>query len=422
MSAIVSSLETGTEERARGLRRFAIPALTTALIAAACGVILAHPRPAVWDQQALLAASFRAPELPSPARGFTSQLIVASYRAVTAGEGASLNSGVRVVAAALYLAAAAWLGASLLRRRALVALLLAFVASSRYPLLWLSSELFAGAFLMAAVAAWSRGASPWILGALLALLGLCKPDVIVVSIALLGYWVHRSDSSSEAWALVAGFGVALGVLLLPGTVSDGVAYFRTYGGSGGRGFASFAQHYAALVAPLQVAGPPPNPWTETGIYMARQFPDAHDMGDVVFGHFPRYASFVALATVRGLFRAGYLFHSLVLAIPCLVWGWRRGGFTASEREKALLVCFVGLLPFVLFAYPHIRYLARYYPLVVLLMLASLERVLAIEEPAARRPILLSAGLCISVALAENLRRLAVDLAHVSQLDVYWFPD
>jgi len=422
MGAIASSIATETEGRRRILRRFAIPLLTLTLVGLAGVVILANPREAVWDQQALLAASFRAPDHPSPVRGFTSQLVVASYRALTPGEGAGLNSGIRVVAAAMYLAAAAWLAASLLQRRALVALLLAFVFSSQFPLLWLSSELFTGAFLMAAIAAWVTGASPWIVGALLALLGLCKPDVIVVSVVLLAYWVHRRASRTEGLALAGGFAVALCALLLPGTIADGIDYFRGYGGSGGRSFASFGQHYAALVAPLQLTGPPPNPWTESGIYMARQFPDARNMSDVVFGHLPRYANFVALATVRGLFRAGYLFHYVALAIPCLVWGWRRGGFAPHDREKTLLLSLVGVLPFVLFAYPHIRYFARYYPVVIVLVLATLERVLAMADPDARRPILVTSGLCIAAALVENLQRLADGLAGAPSLSVYWFPD
>jgi hypothetical protein len=422
VSAILSWVRPGIAGRSAALRRAPIALLFAALLLAASWVILANPREPIWDQQALLAAHFQAPHHPSPARGFTSELIVAIYRVVWAGEGAAQNAGLRVIAMVLYTVSAALLAAALLRRRALIALFLCFLFTSQYPFLWLSSELFTGAFLTLAITAWTVGASPWLVGGLLALLGLCKPDVILLSVALLAYWVHRRSSREEGVTLAVSFALFLVALLLPGWLAAGWDYFRTYGGTGGRSFASFGQHYAALIAHLQIAGPPPNPWSETAAYVQRHFPGARNMSDVVFGHFPRYLEFVALSTVRGLFRAVYVVNYAALAVPCLAWGWRRGRFALTDREKTLYLCFIGFAPFVLLAYPHIRYMARFYPIFLLLVLTALERVLAIEDRALRRPVLLTAGLCLGVSLLENLRRLCLGLAHVSELGQYWFPD
>jgi hypothetical protein len=396
--------------------------LFAVLILAASWVILANPREPVWDQLALLEARFEAPHHPSPARGFTSEVIVAIYRAAWAGGGAAQNAGLRLIAMMLYTVSAALLARALLRKRLLVALFLCFLFASQYPFLWLSSELFTGAFLMAAITAWTVGASPWLVGGLLALLGLCKPDVIVLAVALLAYWTHRRSGREEGMALVVGFVLSLTVLLLPGWLAAGWDYFHTYGGSGGRSFGSFSQHYAALIAHFQIAGPPPNPWSESAAYVQRHFPGALTMSDVVFGHFPRYVEFVALSTVRGVFRAGYVVNYAALAVPCLAWGWRRGGFALSDREKTLYLSFIGFLPFVLFSYPHVRYMARYYPIFLLLLLSALERVLAIEDRALRRPVLLTSGLCLGVSLLENLRRLGEGLVHVAETGQYWFPD
>jgi hypothetical protein len=132
--------------------------------------------------------------------------------------------------------------------------------------------------------------------------------------------------------------------------------------------------------------------------------------------------FVALSAVRGLFRAGYVVNYAALAVPCLAWGWHRGRFALTDREKTLYLSFIGFAPFVLFSYPHVRYMARYYPIFLLLVLTALERVLAIEDRALRRPVLLTSGLCLGVSLLENLRRLSAGLAYVGELEQYWFPD
>jgi hypothetical protein len=398
-----------------------VPGTLALLVGFSAWVIAAHPQQPVWDQQALLASRIGGPAAPAPATGFTSQLIVALLQPLLPDAPAARDAALRTLAMVLYLGSAAWLAARLFARRASAVVLLLLVTTSQYPFLWLSSELFTGALLMAALAAWASAAPPALAGALLALFGLCKPDAILPALALLAYWAARAPDRREALRLAGAFAGTLLLLLLPGTLTAGLGYFTTYGGAGGRTFASFGQHYAALAAGFQVGETVPNPWTETGAYVSRHVPGATGLGDVVLGHFPRYAEFVALACVRGLFRAGYVANYAALAVPILLFaGWRaRLGW--GDRERALLLAFVGVAPFVLFAYPHVRYLARYYPLFVLLLLLFMER-LGASRDAVRRPALLAAGACLACSLVENALRLAAALARGAQTVVYWFPD
>ncbi len=407
---------------AAGLARVGPPLLFAALLLGGAWLIAAHPAQPVWDQKALLEARFEAPHHPSPARGFTSQLVVALLHAVSPWPESGWNEQVRLLAMALYTGAAALLARALLRGRGLLALFAVLLFTSQYPFLWLSSELFTGAFLCLALWAWATNRPPPLVGLLLALFALCKPDLIFVATVLLAWWCVR-ESREDAALLAGSFAASLVLLLLPGTLQGGLGYFSTYNDApGGRSFASFRQHYAALIAHLQVLGPPPNPWSLSDVYFDPLFPGAHTMADVVLHHFPQYAEFVALSCVRGLFRGLYVFHFALPALPLLWWAGRRAGAPLSGEERALLLTFAGVLPFVLFAFPHVRYLARYYPVFCLLVLLAWERVGAGPETGARGPGLRLAAVFVAFALAENARRLAVHVAGLGTHSLYWFPD
>jgi hypothetical protein len=406
---------------AQALARLGIPALLVLLLFGASAVILQNPKVAIWDQARLLEARFEAPYYPALPFGFTSQLLVIALRALLPA-GAPLHEVLRLVAMAFWAGSAAWLATALLERRALVAVFLILLFTSQYPFLWLSSELITGGFLCLAIGAWLRGASPWIVGPLLASLGLCKMELLLVSGLLLAFWVHTSSSRREGLTLVASFAAALALLLLPGFVLVGPEYWIQYGAEGqGRGIATFRQHFAALVAPFQI-GAAPNPWTDSEPYVERVFPGADSMLDVITTSGLPYLDFVALSTARGVRKLGWVFGWAWLAVPLLVWAWRRGGLEPGEREKALLLTFVGCLPFVLFAYPHIRFFARYYPVFWILLFVALERVSHLEDDSVRRPCLRIGGLLVGLALIQNARRTAMGLAAAPHLQQYWFPD
>jgi hypothetical protein len=415
---------------ARGVSR----AIWFAVLAAAGVVlVLAYPMEPIWDQAALLETRFAGPVQPAPDRAFTAQLLVASLAAVTPAT-ANLDGVVRGVALALYVLAAGWLACRLLSRPLSVAAFGLLLMTSQYPFLWLSSELIAGAMLCAVLALAAGGSGGVALGGSLALLALAKPDLALTSVVLLaGFGItgagedglaHARTEQRGAWllSLVTGLGIALAILLLPGWMAHGAAYFDTYGaGPGGRSFASFSQHYASTIAHFQLADGLPNAWAEPRAYVGRVFPGAETMSDVVIGHPFAYAEFVALACVRGVVKAGFVFHAALLSIPFLWWG-TRGLECAPIALRTLWWSFAGLVPFVLLSYPHIRYLARYYPVVLVLMLAALEAI-ADREPGRRRSLALAGGGgCLLLAAVENVRRASTNWALLPELDRYWFPD
>ena len=246
------------------------------------------------------------------------------------------------------------------------------------------------------------------------------PELLLVSGTLCAVFAWQRRASAPG--LAAGFGAALGVLLAPGLVAFGPSYLTSYtADGGGRGFVAFTQHLAALLAPFQLA-PAPNPWAESQPYLERVFPGARSFSDVVLAPGFAYLDFVALSLAKGVRKVGWTFHWAWLAVPVLVFARRRAGVALDGAERALLWTAVGCVPFVIFAYPHIRYLARYVPIFWLLLLLSLEKLLALPEARRPRHALVVAGLVLLLALAENVQRASFGLALADRLDPYWFPD
>ncbi len=390
---------------------------TGVLIVAAAAWLAAHPNPAAWDQARLLEARLEAGHAPAPPMGFSAQLLVVALRPFAA-DADTLHWLVRSASLALWVAAAMWLASAVLSRPASRAALLAVLFTSQYPFLWLSTELVVGALLCAAIAAWLQRAPAWLTGGLLALLALAKPDLVLVAGVLLAFfaWERRDEArvlaaSAVAWAAV---------LLLPGVATGGLAYLTGYDGES-HSFASFSQHLAALLAPLQLA-PAPHPWREPQPYVQHLFADAGSVWQAATTPGLPYLDFVALSLAKGVRKAAWTFQWAWLAVPLLWWLRRRAQLGSGTTERVLWLSFIGLVPFVLFAYPHVRYLARYYPIFWLLLLVSLERVVARGAAERDRGVLLAAGVALLAAFAVNVQRASLGMALAPRLELYWFPD
>ena len=131
---------------------------------------------------------------------------------------------------------------------------------------------------------------------------------------------------------------------------------------------------------------------------------------------------MALSLARGVRKAGWAFQWAWLAVPLLMLARRREGLALDSRERTLLWTFIGCVPFVLFAYPHIRYFARYYPVFLVLLFVALERVLRLPDGPVRARCLALSGLILALALAENTARTVVGLGNAAELPQYWFSD
>ncbi|TDJ17894.1 MAG: hypothetical protein E2O69_07765 [Deltaproteobacteria bacterium] len=409
-----------------GVARLALPVLWLVLAAAVAVVLLENPKTPVYDQAGLVEARLWGPSYPAPPRAFTSQLVVIGLRPFVP-DSVELHEVLRVAAMLFWVGAAAWLGSLLLRDRIHFAVYGLLLFSSQFPFLWLSSELLTGGCLFLTLAAALSGAPVWLLGTLLALLALCKIEMLLVSLALAGWlvWKARDEGRGPAVHLLGSFAVVLAVLLAPGLVLIGWNYYFEYDDGTSRGFATFTQHYASLVAPLQRT-PGPNPWLQPEVYLQRAFPGANSMSDVVFAPGLAYLDFVALSAARGIRKIGWLFSWGWLAVPVLVWARRRAGVGLDDRERLLWISFIGVIPMVLFAYPHIRYFARYYPLFWLLVGLGIERLQQAEpssdEKGGRRACLVAASGAVLLALMLNGQRVSHGLAYASVLSSYWFPD
>ncbi len=413
--------EAGAASRQRALADVALAVVFAGFVLGAAAVILVNPKAPIWDQARLLEARFEMPYHPSPAFGFTSQLLVIALKAVLPA-GAPLHEVLRVVAMVFWAGTATWLASLCLERRALVLGLLVLLFTSQYPFVWYSTELVAGGFLCLALGAWLRGSPPWLCGTLLALLALSKVELLLVSLCLAAYWMNRAQSRRDALGLLGGFAGSLLLLVLPGLVLVGADYWVSYGeGRGDRSFVTFRQHFAALVAPFQL-GPAPNPWLEDRPYFDRVFPGATSMLDVLMTPGLPYLDFLGLSMARGVRKVGWVFQWGWLVVPVLGFAWWRSGLRPGPREKTILLCAVGCLPFVLVSFPHIRYFARYYALFWILLGVAAERLAREGDPGLRRPALGLAGGLMLLALATNAKRASLGLAAAPHLNQYWFSD
>jgi hypothetical protein len=412
----VAGLPNGPE----AIRLLAILLLGTLPIASA-RVIVEYPRPPQYDQSHLLAARFDADRTPSPAKCLTSELVVATIRLAVSAPQEALNASVRVIAMLLYSVSATLMACALLRRTELVVAFTALLFASQFPFLWISSELFTGAFLFLAIFAWSQRAAPWLVGALLACFGLCTPDAIFAAAVLLGYWGWRSATLREALLLVSGFAGGLGALLLPGLLLHGMAYFEIWNQSGGRGFSAFRGHFHWTLQHFQIQ---PDPSADSFLYLQKFFGDAGSLWGVWThpqGWFV-YLEFVALAIVRGVVKTGYLASYSLLALPILALAWHREGARLGARGRSLLLCFVGVAPLVLLVYPHMRYMARFYPIYLLIVLGAAERLGSSALLSVHAPAIAATGLFLGLTLIAHSRRVFINLANIAYHDSYWFPD
>jgi hypothetical protein len=340
--------------------------LLSLLVAAAAFVlVLAHPTAPIDDQSYLIGYTFRHGYPPFD-RGIVSSLLVSLLNAVVPFHPLSTNALVRAVAAAFYLVAAGLLlgdrhpGEHPLLRPALF---LGLVFTSRFPFLWLSSELFAGTLLMLVLLCARRAArarsEAWAWPAATALaavgFGLAKPDLLLPGL-LAGAFL-AVDGVPDARRRLARLGVQVALflaLLVPAGLSGGASAMAP----GERALFSFGQHYASLVARHQV-GDAPDPWVHYPRYLARSFGSASGVAGAVLASPSRYLDFLFLSLSRSL--QNIATGGVLFLLPFAAVVWRH----VPRRQRVLaLLLLTNLLPLLCLSFVHVRYLARFYPLVL----------------------------------------------------------
>lgn len=395
-------------------------ALVTLIICCSMSAVFISqtPHSPRWDQSTLINSH----SYPAIHSGLTSQLLVRPISIHGAADQTLLNTQVRMLGMFVYLTGAWLLALSVLKDPRLIFFFMALVLVSRYPFLWLSSELFAGGLLCAAIAVLNKRSRPLAGGILLGLAGLSKPDIILTSMVLVAVCLFLSrDRPQYNIKIVCAFFLTLTLMILPGIIQHGASYISpdVEPGSHSRSFFSFGQHYAALKSePQQI--PDKNPWLSWESYMAEDFPNAHSVKDVVFKHTGTYLAFVGKSAQRGASNFLLTFHVLTLA---LVFAWMaRSEFRADRAMVLIGWTLIGMLPLVLLSYPHVRYFARWLPL-VLIFLMFCYRELA-KKTDDRRITMLRRGVLGSLILYFLCSVILIigDYQQWVLGETYWFPD
>lgn len=386
-------------------------------------IIYIYPREIMYDQ-GFIKYIFSFSGYPSIEAGVMSNLIVGLYNKFILCSSENINTHIRILAMVMYYVAAFMLGKKAIKNQFLLLTYILFIFTSQYQFLWLSSELFVGALLFFAVYAIINSWNVLLVSLLLVLLGFTKPDVIFLSFVMLIYCFCILSTRKEKIMLVASYMLFLLLLIMPGVINKGLGYVQI----GGRSFVSFGQHYSALVYGHQLIRPVPEPWNNWNQYMSSIFPEANTLADVINMYTKKYVDFVMLSIGQGMKNLFILLKYLFIFLP-LIFIYHIHKMICLKRfmplkriEQIILLTLFGFIPFFLFSYPHIRYLARYYPLFIIFILVFIERLLC-EKGSKLNLLLLMIGifvLCIS--LINSSRLLFYNLANIENIVGLWFGD
>lgn len=384
-------------------RHARIIALAAVVLLTAAVVLLILLRPgveAVWDQT-FIGYEFTG-GYPHFESGIVSHLLVGAINAVTTYDPGTSNTLIRALAALMYVVAAALLAWSLTgpaRLWAFPAFVL-LVITARFPFLWVSSELFAGAFLMLFLWSLVRGYPFAVTGLFLVLFSFSKADLALPGGLVGAYLALRSDPVPR-WQRVAVLSGMAAVIVVPSLLFAS----SYYGQFGGRMWVSFGQHYGELVRHLQIE-PAPRGWGAWPMYLERAFPGAGSVAEAALSNPRAYLYFVSLSLAESSVRL--VSTKLLLLVP--IAGYLFPGLRTSWRIVVLLLL-TSVIPIVLLSFLHARYQARLYPLALFVIFAGLR-----EGGHGRRQ-----ERIIAAALAAVLLWQAVDLVPVLQ-SAYWLPD
>jgi hypothetical protein len=381
-------------------------------------IITGYTKPIIYDQAT---AKYKLDYYPAISYGIVPHLAIGVYNKVIQPSEAAQNIHIKILAMLLFMTAAFVLARSVLQNNRLTALFLLFLVLSRYPFLWLSTELIIAAALFLAIWVMIKGFHPLIVSLTFVLMAFSKPEMALVAVVFLVYYgIRLKKSGTPVRILIIGFFAFSLLLVAPGIIGQGTDYFS----GENRSYFSFGQHYAALVAKHQVSKSVPDPWEEYYRYLEADFPGTANMLDVWFKYPLKYFDFVMLSIGHGLVKCVQLFHMLWILLVMIPVFYIRKRIKLLPAEKMILLSLIGCIPFILFAFPHIRYLARYYPLVIILTLMFLKRLLDEkwkEKTVYKYAVFISIGVILT-AVIINIFLFVHNLAVIDTVKEFWFPD
>lgn len=313
-----------------------------------------------YDQEQLISYTFSFSDYPRFELGITSGLIAGLYNRLDTFDLVSSNAHIRAVATILYLSAAYLLLSTRRGSRQVTLLCMLLLITSRYPFLWLASELFAGAFLMLVLWSVMRDTPFWMTAFFVTLFALSKPDLILSGI-LVGLYLAYATAGTRSYRwhnvlVLLGF---LLLLLLPGLLQDGAGFFQ----SRGRAVFSMRQHYGALVEPHQMTQQRPDPWVDWGAYFLPVWGESESIPDLIRANPRIYLDFIFLSMAQSL--RNFLRSNLLFLIPLWLVCFVR---VRHRKMKIVSLLFLsGFIPITLLSFTHVRYIARFYPLLLFMI-------------------------------------------------------
>ncbi|OFZ82148.1 MAG: hypothetical protein A2583_07485 [Bdellovibrionales bacterium RIFOXYD1_FULL_53_11] len=350
--------------------------------------------------------SWRYPKLYE---GISSCLLAVAVNLLASPSAGQVNPLFKSLALVIYVLPAYLLARKYLRKELLLAFFVVLLFGSRMPFLWLSSELLCGGFLSLAILGIVSGWHYAAVAVILAWFAFLKPEMPLVAAAVMGvYLFGLKNTRKRVWSAVVFVGACF-LIILP-VLLWGDASF-------GRSLLSFGQHYFSVIREHQAGSEDiVISWENYAALFRENFPGVNSFADVIIKYPYKFVDASALFFVRGLRHFTGLFQFLVPLLVLRVYFYFRRRQQLQDFEKYILASLVGLLPMVVFAYLHIRYQAKYYPLLVLCALYF------VQERMNRGWLRGVAALLIISAVVVQLWRFTGDMAMFDPSGSWWFPD
>lgn len=305
------------------------------------------------------------------AGGITPSVIAGAYKLLIPTSPQTLNWHIRALSAALYLVSAYLLCKTIIKAPSLRPITLIVIATSGSQILQPSSEVIAGGLLGLFIVCAMKRYHPLLSAGFLVAFGLCKIELLlsIPALTLAWYLYQRRVSTRRATIIPIAVLAWFALLVLPGLVVHGPELLGV-----SRSFLTFSITYNWMFAPHQFSGyvePANMDWTS---FAAAQFPGANSVLDVIqrfptkYLHFFSICFFESLLTFIETFRFMLIPMALLIVSRCSI-----------PRLRFPIMCILALviftlLPASLLTWIHVRYLARYVPLVLCVVAAGCSEI------------------------------------------------
>lgn len=299
--------------------------------------------------------------------GISSKLIAGIYKLIVPTTSQNLNWHIRILAMVMYLVSGALLIQSYLKKTPVRLVSLVLIAGSGYQFVQPSSELFAASLLSFFLVCIVNRLPVWFASLLLVGYGFGKVELVLSSLVLAGFWMWiERNNPSRRFMIPISFLFWFSALLLPSIRING---WQTLSGS--RSWPAFAPKYTSLFHPHQINPPNNDPWGYSNQTIDIIFPKSeHKVINVILRYPRMYLDYFVLSLNQSILNI--LASIKLLILPVIFW-FASPKLPLSPRKKVatialLIVCIFGLFPATLVGFIHIRYVMRYYPLIVVVLL------------------------------------------------------